>query len=309
MDRTQKKTLAVVFLAFFLLLTLIIAPFTISTVHAGQAENNMYSGGLGMFTGERREQITYSRKVDTRFSFHMSFPEFDVSPQGCGPNAAAMVLAYYAQWFPNLTPGHPPTRVMPSGTRIFSFDTPAVNQIRGTLATDMRVVNGGVTPTNFRNGLATYNTRTGFRTIYTPVVNRSTFLGVQTSISLDFEAYRRELYSGRPVLIGVNRWHTVALSTSGNSDSLRFTYPRSTQGHALVGYGYRIVHYYRVEPVRIADPVWYNPFRVRVENREVRFRSEQFILAGTGSPNGSNAMINLNYSFRIDDAFSIWIGR
>jgi len=299
-----------------LLLLVVITIFTAVFIPLAAVQNNaearVYAGsggGICWVGRSNREYVHYTRRVDNAVSIDdKGFPVLRTSTtRGCGPIAGGGILAFYSQWFPNLVPGHQIVAVTADGRRRFTGQTAALNQAIDQLSRDMGAVNNGVTIAGFQSGLATYVNRAGLRIQYHNTMHTNRFLGIPISRSFCFATYQQQIRAGRPVLIAVDRWHATIIASMAGRLQITSMYPRDTRGHALVGNGYRIIHYYRNETVSVADPVWFNPFRRRQEIREVRFRTDKFIIAAEGL--GGITYVNINGHFRATDAFGVWIGR
>jgi hypothetical protein len=260
-------------------------------------------------SNSRTEVINYTRKTESSSMLHQRhFPPLtSMDPNGCAPLAAAGILTYYAQWFPALVQGH---TVFSAGGG-FHSNGPAINNaVLPQLTNDMGGTANGVTVPRLQSGLSAYCSRFGFRTQYVTSMRRNTFLGITVSNNFCFELYRQQIYARRPVLLAADRWHTMGFGNSvPNSARMNYTYRTSQRAHGMVGYGYRLVHYYRMETFRVADPVWYNPFRTRQETREVRFRTDQLLMVAAGGLHTNSVLIDANYHFRAFDAFGVWVGR
>jgi len=284
----MKKRFFVTLFAVFMLLATAIIPLNT----AGQAQDDVLLKNVGLYGNNRIEKIDYTRKDDYMMTFNGGFPDYQSAPGGqnqCAPVAAAMTLGYYAQWFPNLIPGHPP--VFYVGNLFFiSGQTAAVNDVINELAWRMGGTQNGVSIPNLKAGLTSFVNNKGMRTVYVSSMSGSNF---------SYSAFKNEINAKRPVVLPLTTYHLAQIGTGSQQDTVAYTYPLVPGAHAMVGYGYREIKYYRMEMQYILG-------FIPIGMAEVNFRTDTFLMVSSG--HGMQGYLNINHSFSAYEAFGVWIG-
>ena len=282
-------------LVFCLALSCAVLPFSAAAVHQKEPEMGAFSYGDMII-----EEVEYTRKVDSIFFFEGELPQYNYGgPNGgkaCALNATANIIGYYDKWYPQLIPNFTSYFFYSNGQLGYNFQNAAVSAMMYDLIDVMGNVANGYTVSQVKNGLVAYTSGKGLFAAYSSVMQSGSF---------SFDKYVYEMSVGRPVFLGLSQYHMAEIGTSGNTDYLGYSYPLTNDNHAMVGYGYRIIQYYRLETKLVWSPTLLNPFRYITVTEEVNFRNETFLMVQEGD---ALCYLNINHSFNAFDAFGVWIG-
>lgn len=185
-------------------------------------------------TTEHSETINYATKETVEYKIKGEVPDYYMGSEktSCANIAGSVVIGYYDRMYEELIPNYVAYYTLGSGFfyKGMGSETQAVmDKLYTLMGTDTSGT--GTTFNGFQNGMNAYVTEHGYS------------YSTQDLGSINLEKYKAAVESNKPVAIFLSAYSIRAGSTSdGSSETIRSV--RSTVGHVVIGYGYKIDTYY-----------------------------------------------------------------
>jgi hypothetical protein len=247
------------------------------------------------------EAIPYSFKTDTGNVYIPGVKGGGDIP--CAPLAGTILVDFYSRQFPELVP----TTI---GINIFTREQVSGPNIFKTAEELTRLMqtrpDGGTLQGNFAIGLRAYVEQRGFRINYhsAPMQTTRTMMFFTQSVFC-FDGYISEINAGRPVAISARHLNTVRITENAGFDMQ--TLRRHSQGHKTIGYGYRVIKYYRAEMTTVRTPTMFNPFATSTVMTNTLVRTSRFLIISEAFD--EHIYMNIDRDIDIADAFGVSIFR
>ena len=242
------------------------------TLADGNADATYCGSGT---TTEHSETINYATKETVEYKIKGEVPDYNVGGEktSCANIAGSVVIGYYDRMCEDLIPNYVAYYKMGSGFfyRGQGAETQAVmDRLYTLMGTD---TNGaGTTFNGFQNGMNAYVNEHGYSYI-------TEDLG-----SINLEKYKAAVESNKPVAIFLSAYSIRVGSTNdGSSETIKSD--RSTVGHVVIGYGYKIDTYYNSSNQVIATRTY-----LRVESGLYTYRMSYLCLDGKSTIDRATAI-------------------
>jgi hypothetical protein len=263
-----KKTLSVIFA-----LTMLLCSAAAILPRAGQAcdEEKIYARGANLIS-INNETINYAYRTTTLYIIPNEMTTF-LSSYSCGITAGGNLINYYNRQFPQLIPGHSSGRIF-LGNWVWYGQNNIIRDMYDDLYVRMNGTPLGVTNAGYRAGLTSYAASKG-RTM--------TYQSSMTGSNLN-NTYKTALLDNKIVSIFVDGYNIISpgsFTTSQGADVLQIWIYGGA--HIMVAYGFYEVKYFN--------------------SSNINFRTDNYLLVGTGFSQPGRGFLRLNQNVTIDDCF------